>query len=213
MLKLRNLTEMEQIVDSELKISKKLKRFFNEYELSLLFDVQDVELGIAELKELTNEYDDIHSKLIPTSTDASDSVYKDTYQEQYDDQMSEIEKWIKQAKRDIKAKKENQLSLSLQEKLDEASKQKDQIRAEEKYLRGRIESEIQALYTDNSVFIEDLENGVACAQKLDVEYSQVFIEIEAYDQIFVQEFGTLFDDTSSMIKAYVKDTRQKNSGD
>ena len=204
---------MEQIVDSELKISKKLKRFFNEYELSLLFDVQDVELGIAELKELTNEYDDIHSKLIRTSTDAGDSVYKDTYQEQYDDQMSEIEKWIKQAKRDIKAKKENQLSLSLQEKLDEASKQKDQIRAEEKYLRGRIESEIQALYTDNSVFIEDLENGVACAQKLDVEYSQVFIEIEAYDQIFVQEFGTLFDDTSSMIKAYVKDTRQKNSGD
>ena len=166
MLKLRNLTEMEQIVDSELKISKKLKRFFNEYELSLLFDVQDVELGIAELKELTNEYDDIHSKLIRTSTDAGDSVYKDTYQEQYDDQMSEIEKWIKQAKQDIKAKK-----------LDEASKEKDKIRAEEKYLRSRIESEIQALYSDNSMFIEDLEKGVACAQKLDVEYSQFFIKI------------------------------------
>ena len=104
----RNLIKMEQIVDSELKISKKLKRFFNEYELSLLFDVKDVELGIAELKELTNEYDDIHSKLSRTSKDAGDDVYEETYQAQYDEMTSEIGKWIRQARSEIKAKKENQ---------------------------------------------------------------------------------------------------------
>ena len=203
----RNLSEMEKIVDSELKISKKLKRFFNEYELSLLFDVKDVEDGISELKVLTNEYDDIHSKLSRTSKDAGDDIYGETYQAQYDETMSEIDTWIKQAKREIKAKKENQLSLSLQEKLVEASKQKDQIRAEEKYLRGRIESEITALYSVNSMFVEDLEKGVTLAQKMESDYSQVFIKIETCCQGFLEEFGTFFDDTSNMIKNYVKDTR------
>ena len=50
----RNLSIMDQIVDSELKIVNKFKRFFDEYELDVLFDVEDVEVGIAELKELTN---------------------------------------------------------------------------------------------------------------------------------------------------------------
>ena len=71
----RNLSEMEKMVDTELKITRKLARFFNEYDISLLFDVSDVENGIAELKALTDEYEDVHSQLSRISRDAGDEVY------------------------------------------------------------------------------------------------------------------------------------------
>ena len=208
----RNLSIMDQIVDSELKIVNKFKRFFDEYELDVLFDVEDVEVGIAELKELTNEYEDIHSQLSRASRDAGDDVYKDTYQEQYDKQMLEIVDWIRRAKKSIRTKKEALKDSSLQEKTAEASKQKVQIRAEEKYLRGRINSEIKALYAANSQFVEDLEKGVIVAQKLEVELSQVFVKIETCGQDFCAEFGSNFDVMSDHIKTFVANSRERIKG-
>ena len=208
----RNLSKMDQIVDSELKIVNKFKRFFDEYELDVLFDVEDVEVGIAELKELTNEYEDIHSQLSRASRDAGDDVYKDTYQEQYDKQMLEIVDWIRRAKKSIRTKKEALKDSSLQEKTAEASKQKVQIRAEEKYLRGRINSEIKALYAANSQFVEDLEKGVIVAQKLEVELSQVFVKIETCGQDSCAEFGSNFDVMSDHIKTFVANSRERIKG-
>ena len=135
----RNLSEMEKMVDTELKITRKLARFFNEYDISLLFDVSDVENGIAELKALTDEYEDVHSQLSRISRDAGDEVYKETYSEQYDEQMKAILDWIRSAKISIKEKKEEQVSISQQEKSLEASKQKDKLIAGED-LGGRIDS-------------------------------------------------------------------------
>ena len=86
------------MVDTELKITRKLARFFNEYDISLLFDVSDVENGIAELKALTDEYEDVHSQLSRISRDAGDEVYKETYSEQYDEQMKAILDWIRSGK-------------------------------------------------------------------------------------------------------------------
>ena len=205
----RNLSEMEKMVDTELKITRKLARFFNEYDISLLFDVSDVENGIAELKALTDEYEDVHSQLSRISRDAGDEVYKETYSEQYDEQMKAILDWIRSAKISIKEKKEEQVSISQQEKSLEASKQKDKLIAEEKYLRGRIDSEIRALYADDSNFVEDLEKGIISAQNLSVEYSQIFVEIETCGPQFRDSFGTAFTETEQFIKTFVAAARHR----
>ena len=68
--------EMANFIDEELKIVKKLSRFHVEYELSLLYEVDDVEAGIRELKYLVESYEDVHLKL---KREIGDEVYEETY--------------------------------------------------------------------------------------------------------------------------------------
>ena len=75
---------MEEIkdshIDEEIKIFRKLLIFFNEYELSLLYDVEDIESGIREIKDLTEVYDDINVK-----RSLGDTQYEDEYSTLYAD--------------------------------------------------------------------------------------------------------------------------------
>ena len=41
-----------KLVDDEKKVCLKIDRFIDEYEFKLLFDIEDIEAGIAELKKL-----------------------------------------------------------------------------------------------------------------------------------------------------------------
>ena len=60
--KFKNLLIMasEKLVEEEEKVSLKICRFLDEYELDSLFDIEDIELGIAEIKRLIESYEEIH---------------------------------------------------------------------------------------------------------------------------------------------------------
>ena len=90
-------------IDEEIKIFRKLLLFFNEYEINLLYDVEDFESGIKEIKELTEIYNDTHIKL---RRSLGETQYEDQYSVLYGEQMDKITGWIKAAKIEIRLKKE-----------------------------------------------------------------------------------------------------------
>ena len=64
-----NLTTMasnqrQNLVDDEKKLVKKLRRYLDEYhDLSLMFDVEEVEKAISEFTEAINAFAEIHVDL------------------------------------------------------------------------------------------------------------------------------------------------------
>ena len=137
----------EEYIDEEIKIFRKLLIFFNEYELSLLFDIEDVESGIKEIKDLTEVYDDIHVKL---KRSLGDTQYEDQYSVLYKEQMENINGWIKAAKLEIRRKKEENLDSVKKETFNDFL-EKNEREKREKIVKCRI------IYDNISERILDLE--------------------------------------------------------
>ena len=107
---------MASSIDEELKLVCKLTRFMNEYELSLLYDVVDVEEGIKEARQLAESFEEIHVML---KRELGDEDYNENYSG-YDAQISKITDWIRVTKLEIKKKKESRDIEAEQEKLEES---------------------------------------------------------------------------------------------
>ena len=60
-----NLANManEQLIDEEKKTCLKINRCFDEYDLDILFDIEEVEKGILEMKFVLENYESIHVEL------------------------------------------------------------------------------------------------------------------------------------------------------
>ena len=147
----------------------------NEYELSLLYDVVDVEEGIREARQLAESYEEIHVKL---KQELGDEDYNENYSG-YDAQISKITDWIRDAKLEIRKKKESRSNEAEQEKLEGSIKEIYKLRVEVKYLERRIKSEIARMYAENSVFVDDVEKHFNIAQRFIEEWTDIFVRIEA----------------------------------
>ena len=60
----KNIGIMSTLIDEEIKLVCKIKRFMTEYELSLLFELDDIEKAIVELRVLLEGYQEVHIKLV-----------------------------------------------------------------------------------------------------------------------------------------------------
>ena len=196
--------KMANLVDEELKIVKKFSRFFNEYEVSILYEVQDIEIGIKELKVLADSYEDVHVQL---NREIGDNVYKETYTD-YEDQILKVTKWIRDAKLAINEKKARKSADNDQEKLCESEKEIDKIKAEEKYFRKRIGSELEAMHGENSDFLEDLEKNLSAAEALKKEYYSIFVKIESMGTACKDEYENVFDKQVLAIDSFIEKTKK-----
>ena len=59
----KGISTMTTNIDTELKLVCKLDRFKSEYELSLLYEIEDIEYGIKELRSIVEKYEELHIAL------------------------------------------------------------------------------------------------------------------------------------------------------
>ena len=123
----------EKIGDEEKQLSFKITRFFDEYELDTLFDIGDIELGITELKKLIESYEEIHIEL----KRELDNEYENTYTD-FEDKVKLMTTWVKNAKLEIKKKKEEKRRRENEEKGEKLRKEKEE--KEEKLRKEKEEN-------------------------------------------------------------------------
>ena len=188
----KNIGIMSTLIDEEIKLVCKIKRFMTEYELSLLFELDDIETAIVELRVLLEGYQEVHMKLVRELKES----YSEAYQN-FDRRIAEMTDWLRNAKLEIRQKKE-----------DEKNKVRDRLRAEEKYYRNRIIQEFDIMSEVDSVFLEDLDENISHAQKLLHGYTEIFVKIEELGEEFRSEFGDIYDKFCSKLNTFIIETRK-----
>ena len=87
----KGISTMTANIDTELKLVCKLDRFKSEYELSLLYEIEDIEDGIKELRSIVEKYEELHIAL-------KNELGSDSYAESYPDYEAGIKSvtdWIR----------------------------------------------------------------------------------------------------------------------
>ena len=95
----KGISTMTTNIDTELKLVCKLDRFKSEYELSLLYEIEDIEDGIKELRSIVEKYEELHIAL------KNELGYPD-----YEARIKSVTDWIRSAKFEIRNKKEKKHS-------------------------------------------------------------------------------------------------------
>ena len=136
----------------------------------------------------------------------------DSYAESYPDYEARIKSvtdWIRNAKFEIRNKKEEKSLLPRLKSVEQTEREKTKVIAEEKYFRERIKSEIVNMYAEEGIFVEDLERNVCLAQELMKGLSDIFVRIEAYDSDLPKTFASIYEDQSYTINSFIQDTRKR----
>ena len=148
--------ERNQLVDENEMISIEIEDFFQEYNLEEIYDVEDIEKCILELKALKKKYEGVHVKLRRVLDEEYDESYKD-----YDSVVKKMVEWIKEARKEISRRKKEkdekqEIELVRQneilarkeneerekrnlERKELAIKEQVKVKAEEKYFKIRLE--------------------------------------------------------------------------
>ena len=202
----KEISNMANHIVDELKLVKKIDRFMIENELSLLFDVDDIEKSIHQWDQLIDSYESTHVTL---KRDLGDE-YATTFGEDYDDKIEFMTGWIKGAKLAIKRIKEKKVWQLDNEKIELNRKVRDKLRDEEKYYCDRIKHELENMYEigNHPVVIEDLEKSVNRAYELIQGYMEIFIRIEEEGKEFLEEFRDSHEIYSDKLNEYIKGTKK-----
>ena len=98
----KGISTMMTNIDRELKFVCKLDRFKSEYELSLLYEVEDIEDGTKELRNIVEKYKEL---LIALKNELGSDSYTESYPD-YEARIKSVTEWIRSAKFEIRNKKE-----------------------------------------------------------------------------------------------------------
>ena len=145
----------EKLIDDEKKLSRKIKRFLKEYEdLDILHDVDEVEAAVAEIKEIIDNYEEVHIELERELKREYEGLYKDSKE------LILATAWIKNAKVDIKRRKqkereeekaeklrekEEKLRKEEEEKAEKLREKEEKLRKEEEKLRKEEEQKVEKI--------------------------------------------------------------------
>ena len=140
--------QRQNLIDDERKLVKKLRRCLDEYQqLSLLYDIEDLEKAISEFKDAIDSFDEIHIEL----ERELDVEYSETYKDF--SVLQEAKSWIHAARVEIKNRKvlkleiehaetENSKLLSHQEREQSVRLEVDRLKTAEKYMRVRLDADL-----------------------------------------------------------------------
>ena len=187
---------MANLMDQERKTVCKISTFMTENDLSLLFEIEAIEKTITELRSLMEAYKEVHFKLESELGDEYSTSY-----EGFDMQIAEIKDWFRNAKLEIKRKKDEKHVELVEVKLS----------AEEKYFRCRITQELDNMSEEESVFLEDLDRNISVSQNLLREYTEIFVKIEERGNDFREQFSNAYEDQCLKLNTFIKKTRKKNA--
>ena len=145
-LTISKVSVMDQNLASEEKLRLKIKRYFNENDIDLLFDISDIEDAISDIRSLANCFEDVHVALRRELNDQYAVRFVD-----YDQQINAITDWIKKAKLAIKEKKQ----ASFAAHRDLVAQAKTWLVTKEKHLYAKINREILTFEDEDSFFISE----------------------------------------------------------
>ena len=134
------LVIMGDLIEEELKISCKIKRVLNEFELELLYDIEDIEGGIKEFRDVIESYENVHVML----RRKLGGEYGETYEE-YGSNMKKLNDWVRNAKVEIKRIKKEKVKEQSEKSLN---KEKEGLKAEVRLFSERMRREIQNMRGD-----------------------------------------------------------------
>ena len=143
--KFENLSVMDtkKLLNEEKKINLKLVRTLNEYELETLYEINDIEAGISEIKKLIESYEEVVVEL----REELGREYNNTV---FETQLKIVMEWIKNARLEIKNRKISEEDMreelrrkEIEKKENQFRKERNQLLNEEKHLRLRIDQEIE----------------------------------------------------------------------
>ena len=177
--KKRCISTMSITIEHELKTVCKINRFLDENQLSLFYDVEEINEGLEKMRELLQEFEDVHVEL---RRELGDAEYEKTYTE-FKKSRDHMMTWLKNAK-------------SERSKFKKGSSEKilEILRTEEKFVRKDILRELDNINDEKPVLVEDYERQISVAENLLVRYSEVFRKIEEQGPDFADEFGKRYDD-------------------
>ena len=184
-----DLSEMDTLVDSETKLSYKLRRLLEEHDLQFLFSVSDVETAISEMREAVEKFEDIHIQL-------KRGFGEEKYIELYPDFFARLKPktdWIVQAKRVLHerktAEKEEQKAMEAQEhsyrELEKTFHREVEQEGVKTKLRNafarqfrRVEDDILSIHHSNSHFVDDIHRDILHSRQLLKEFNDIDYEFE-----------------------------------
>ena len=176
--------QRQNLVDDEKKLVKKIRRRLDEYQqLSLLYDIEDLEKAISEFKDAIDSFDEIHIEL----ERELDVEYSETYKDF--SVLQEAKSWIHAARVEIKNRKvskleiehaeaENSKLISQQEKEQSVRLEVDRLKTAEKYMRVRLDADLAQMRQVDSGFVDDLQQNIGTIRGFIEEYSSLFVQIE-----------------------------------
>ena len=184
----RDIVAMSVTVELELKVVCKINRFLDENESLEFSDVDEVNECLDKMRELQQEYEDVHVEL---RRELGDDEYEKTYTE-FKNSRDLMMSWLKNAKtKRAKFKKQS------------SEKSLESLRAEERCVHRDILRELDNINNEKPVLIEDYERQIAVAEKSISSYSHVFRKIEEQGPDFSDEFGKKFEELCNSLNHIV----------
>ena len=206
--KLEVVMEPEQVMDEESKINRDILRFWDEYDLSELDDIDDIREGISELKYLCKRFEDRHVDLQRL---LGENEYNKKYQN-YDVDVKKMMDWIKLARKTVsEMKRKSEESLENKEKdgknkeTEEAIiKEKQQMKTENKYLNIKIDQFLANVDLEGTEESEKIEKALITLGEMLDKFTELHKKLETlygdgYDGEFANDFKTKTESLSKQI--------------
>lgn len=203
----KNTTRFDQIVErlnrdyimdgnklkeDEQKISLEIIRFWDEYKLEELFDIDDIKESIDELKNLVKNFENIHVELRIT---LGEEEYNEKYPN-YKNDVKRMTEWIKIARKEIserKKKDQEALELSknnekLKEKEESTNATKMKNKSEVILLKVKIKQILTTYNFEKEEYVEDIERGLYILEEILEKYIDLHHKLEfLYDDLYQEE--------------------------
>ena len=93
-LSLSSNMALQNLIDDEKRICLKIERYFKEFTFDLMFDIEDIEKGISEFRELIENFEEIHVGLKRELEDDYVTDYPD-----FDTLYQRLTGWVQSAER------------------------------------------------------------------------------------------------------------------
>ena len=174
---------MDQNLDKAEGLRRKIDRCMSENDVDDLFDISDIEEVISQIRRLVDSFEDVHVVLRRELADQYSVQFPD-----YDQQMSDMLGWIKNAKKVIRDRKE----AAAKQVPDRVAQARLRLSAREKLLREKIDNDIETFELEDSFFILDIEKNIDVIRSYSNEYSSLFITIEEMGEEFLNLFSDKF---------------------
>ena len=105
--------------------------------------------------------------------------------------------------KDERIRKENE------EKDGRIGKQKDRLKAEEKHFREKIGREIKNMNDEGSSFLENIERNMSEVKELMRGYSDIFLRIEEFGEVYKDTFGNKYDEQNDKMDTFIREMMRK----
>ena len=199
--------EMDDLIDEETRLSLKFTRLLEEYDLTVLYDISEVEQALQEVREAVEKFENIHVQLKRGLGDRYVGLYP-----KFMDRLKPMTEWIVSARKDLRKRKvqkdqrEERLRLEQEEKesrimggmkAEELHKAKEKLRHMVKHLVIRIDSDLESIKKEQSLFPDDLQRNISTVRGLIKEHSDLYVEVETvFGDDYAAEFSVAYETQS-----------------